>query len=552
MNYIEIMNHFWRVEETAQFTGWETKLFFYLVKTANSLGWITEFWHSDARVSANVGMSTNTLKTSRNRLKQFGLIAFREGGHGRGDKTKYQILPPKPLPKTLPAQRTAKAAASAVTDPKSCEPKLPDTSPEAERLAAETPLTTPKRYQNLPPEQATDTERCQNLLPEQATDTERYQNLLPEQATEAKRCQNLLPEQATDTERYQNLLPEQATEAKRCQNLLPEQATDTERYQNLLPEQATEAKRCQNLLPEQATDTERYQNLLPEQATDTERCQPLIPNVAPNLISNLTPNLDPLYKRKEKKINNISTTTNSEKIYVFEKEETQIQEIETTQNDNVSIFSEFTEKNSVFTCQADSQILEKRGVSYFSEKNENTIPLQLAEAESHVISDKINYSEKIINSENSVCSEKNTKSVRSGVRLKPDIAAKLAKKGLNMSKEAFRTDLLMSEACKMAAKSHYISLQDYPQLVDNFVETKFGLGKQDEWNNLNDARAHFIYWTPYYKNYIMNHDRRRYTPTTTTGRHIVEQRKFDNSVVKSDAYGVLRRVSGKGVQTFAG
>jgi hypothetical protein len=95
MNYIDLINHFWRTDEGAQFTGWEAKLYFYLIKTANSLGWVNVFWHSDSRVSANVGMSVNTMKTSRNRLKQAGLIDFVSGGKGHGDKTRYQILLPK-------------------------------------------------------------------------------------------------------------------------------------------------------------------------------------------------------------------------------------------------------------------------------------------------------------------------------------------------------------------------------------------------------------------------------------------------------------------------
>ncbi|PLK44327.1 hypothetical protein C0V77_11075 [Emticicia sp. TH156] len=95
MNYIDLVNHFWRLDDGAQFTGWETKLYFYLLKTANGLGWVNEFWHSDGRVSANVGMSINTLKTSRNRLKQAGLINFIAGGKGHGNKTRYQILPPE-------------------------------------------------------------------------------------------------------------------------------------------------------------------------------------------------------------------------------------------------------------------------------------------------------------------------------------------------------------------------------------------------------------------------------------------------------------------------
>lgn len=102
MNYIELINHFWKIDDGVQFTGWETKLYFYLVKTANGLGWVNEFWHADGKTAVNVGMSLNTMKTSRNRLKQFELIDFKEGGNGYGDKTRYQILTPKPQPNLSP------------------------------------------------------------------------------------------------------------------------------------------------------------------------------------------------------------------------------------------------------------------------------------------------------------------------------------------------------------------------------------------------------------------------------------------------------------------
>lgn len=92
MNYIELINRFWEMDETWEFTCCETRLYFYLLKTANRLGWVDSWTHSDAKVSANVGVTARLFKTSRNRLVQAGLIGFQSGGKGHGDKTKYWIV----------------------------------------------------------------------------------------------------------------------------------------------------------------------------------------------------------------------------------------------------------------------------------------------------------------------------------------------------------------------------------------------------------------------------------------------------------------------------
>jgi len=102
MNYIELINRFWELDEKWQFSCCETRLYFYLVKTANSLGWENNFNHGDNKTAANVGISKNSLKTARNRLYQAGLLSFKEGGKGYANKTRYQILTPKLQPKAEP------------------------------------------------------------------------------------------------------------------------------------------------------------------------------------------------------------------------------------------------------------------------------------------------------------------------------------------------------------------------------------------------------------------------------------------------------------------
>lgn len=98
MNYIELVNNFWLLDEELQFTPNETRLYFYLLKIANRLGWVESFVHSDEKTSANVGISKNTLKTARKRLIESSLICFLEGGKGHANKSRYQILTPKLIP----------------------------------------------------------------------------------------------------------------------------------------------------------------------------------------------------------------------------------------------------------------------------------------------------------------------------------------------------------------------------------------------------------------------------------------------------------------------
>ncbi len=102
MNYIELINWFWTCDEVHSFDAKETRLYFYLLKVANSLHWQESFWHSDSKTAGNVGFTVNTLKSARNKLKNTGLIDFKNGGNGYGDKSRYQILTPNSYPKVEP------------------------------------------------------------------------------------------------------------------------------------------------------------------------------------------------------------------------------------------------------------------------------------------------------------------------------------------------------------------------------------------------------------------------------------------------------------------
>ncbi|WP_274957306.1 hypothetical protein [Millionella massiliensis] len=102
MNYIELIKRFWELDRIYSFNGNETRLYFYLVEQANCLCWQEWFWHKDELASAYVGMSRDTLRSCRNKLKQCGLIDFIPGGNGQRNKTRYEILAPKADPKPDP------------------------------------------------------------------------------------------------------------------------------------------------------------------------------------------------------------------------------------------------------------------------------------------------------------------------------------------------------------------------------------------------------------------------------------------------------------------
>ncbi len=95
MNYIELINNFWKADLEFSFTGNETKLYMFLLYTSNSLGWQNPFRLSYRQIALRVNLGINTVKSARNRLKQAGLIDFSEGKRGcprdMGNKAEYRI-----------------------------------------------------------------------------------------------------------------------------------------------------------------------------------------------------------------------------------------------------------------------------------------------------------------------------------------------------------------------------------------------------------------------------------------------------------------------------
>ena len=148
MTYIELINNFWELDEDWQFTCCETRLYFYLLKTANRLGWVDSWTRSDAKVSSDVGVSVNSMKTARNRLVQAGLIEFKSGGNGQRDKTRYIVrcqnlipkLQPKHEPNLIPNQEPKPQPYINKTKIKTKNINIPPTPPKGVDKAKEKEL----------------------------------------------------------------------------------------------------------------------------------------------------------------------------------------------------------------------------------------------------------------------------------------------------------------------------------------------------------------------------------------------------------------------------
>lgn len=79
MNYIELINRYWREVDIKDFTPNETNVYFRLLDVCNRLGWQNPFTLTNGRAAALMGISENTLATARRGLAEKGLISFRKG-----------------------------------------------------------------------------------------------------------------------------------------------------------------------------------------------------------------------------------------------------------------------------------------------------------------------------------------------------------------------------------------------------------------------------------------------------------------------------------------
>lgn len=90
MNYIDLLNHFWRVNKTFSFTPNEKTVYFTLLYKWNDLHRKNPFNFSNQHLTDDAGMSVNAMKKAREMLKLHGLIDF-NSGDGRKINTNYVI-----------------------------------------------------------------------------------------------------------------------------------------------------------------------------------------------------------------------------------------------------------------------------------------------------------------------------------------------------------------------------------------------------------------------------------------------------------------------------
>ena len=77
MNYIELINQFWTANEEHSFRTVDMALYFYILKVNNDCSWKESFKRNNRKIEVDLNISFNTLKESRNRLKNANLIDFK-------------------------------------------------------------------------------------------------------------------------------------------------------------------------------------------------------------------------------------------------------------------------------------------------------------------------------------------------------------------------------------------------------------------------------------------------------------------------------------------
>lgn len=93
MQYLDLINNFWRIDEQRGFNGNETRLYFFLLHLANRSFWNIEWLeYGDEKTKVMLGISSVVLRTAQEKLKKALLIDFITGGRGYRVKTRYKIF----------------------------------------------------------------------------------------------------------------------------------------------------------------------------------------------------------------------------------------------------------------------------------------------------------------------------------------------------------------------------------------------------------------------------------------------------------------------------
>jgi len=79
MNYIELINNFWKVFRQNDFGSLEAALYLYLLDFANSLNWSGSFRLPNSSIAETLKCSTCKLHRARKNLVNSGLIKYSPG-----------------------------------------------------------------------------------------------------------------------------------------------------------------------------------------------------------------------------------------------------------------------------------------------------------------------------------------------------------------------------------------------------------------------------------------------------------------------------------------
>jgi hypothetical protein len=91
MNYIDLINQFWRIRRSKRITATQADLYYCLIQESNEREWENPFEFPNTLIIGRIGITEPTLIDARNRLKQLGLIDF-ENGEKKAKSPIYHIL----------------------------------------------------------------------------------------------------------------------------------------------------------------------------------------------------------------------------------------------------------------------------------------------------------------------------------------------------------------------------------------------------------------------------------------------------------------------------
>lgn len=140
MNYITLMNNFWRKDKTKRFSPLETRLYFYLLDLFNTMNWPGSVRISNKELTHVMDCSVQNLRTARKNLEQTNLISYYPST--RGNPGTYTLISPD--------QHVSNTKRRDIERPSRNEPGV------VHYLCDQSPTLTSNHYQN---QQAKNTER---------------------------------------------------------------------------------------------------------------------------------------------------------------------------------------------------------------------------------------------------------------------------------------------------------------------------------------------------------------------------------------------------------